>query len=141
MSGAYTYVEGADLVGLILEVRDEFLARLPYELDEARRPNSIRLVAIDVFTGKSTDEQLAVMRDLLDANAGLTVRNSGREVFPYAESPADYMKDLVCQVVYQILTRDPAFQSEDDRRIAASVESVEELEADRHARQADEGPP
>jgi hypothetical protein len=119
MPGARTYVEGADLVGLILEIRAEFLARRPCANDDARRPNSLRLVAVDVLEGKSTDEQLAVLRDLLDANGALVVRqeeDDEHDIFEYADTPAAYLTDLVCAICRQILLRDPTLSEEDRRR-------------------------
>jgi hypothetical protein len=128
MAHGCTYVEGVDLADLILEVRSEFFARLPYELDDTRRPNSVRLVAIDVFEERSIDEQLAVVRDLIDANPAFTVaRPEDRDIFAYADTAADYLTDLVCEVVWQVLGRDPSIREEDVRRVQLSIESSEEL--------------
>jgi hypothetical protein len=128
MAGAYTYVDGADLVDLILETRDEFIARLPYELDESRRPNSVRLTAIDVFESKSTSGQLRILRDLFESNPGLIVARSSNAIFAHSDTPASYITDLVCEVVCQVLARDPAIRDENQRRLELSVESAAELE-------------
>jgi hypothetical protein len=129
MSGAYRYVDGADLQRLILEIRTEFLARLPYGSDDMQRPNSVRLVAIDIFEGKTADQQLSVLRDLLEVNPGLTIaREDDRDIFEYSDTPAAYLTDLVCEVVCQVLDRDPTIRDEDDRRMARSAESADERE-------------
>jgi hypothetical protein len=128
MAGAYTYVEGASLTELILGVRDEFLARLPYELDETRRPNSVRLVTLDVFEGKTPDEQLDVLRDLLDSNPRLILARRDEDIFAYADTPAAYLTDLVCEVVWQVLARDEAIREEDGRRLVLSAESAAEMD-------------
>jgi hypothetical protein len=129
MPGAYTYVDGANLVGLILEVHDEFLARLAYDPDDARRPNSLRLVAIDVFEGKPLDDQLLVIRDLMAADASLSImRDEKDDAFTYSHTAGDYMTDLVCQVVYQVLSRNPRIRSEDERRMELAIEFAEALD-------------
>jgi hypothetical protein len=124
----YTYVEGTSLVGLIVEVRDEFWARMPYELDDCRTINSIRVVAVDVFDDKSIDDRLAVLRDLIEGNAELFLRRKPQEVFAQSDSPEAYVTDLVCEVVRQVLLRDPAALAEDQRRVALATESLDELE-------------
>jgi hypothetical protein len=126
MAGAY--VDGDSLWGLIWSVRDEFLARIPYELDEARRPNSLRLVALDVLEGRTTDEQLDILRDLIDLNPALVVAGNRDETFEHADTPSDYILDLVSAVAAQVLGRDSALREEDQRRLALSAESVAELE-------------
>jgi hypothetical protein len=129
MSVAYGYVNGADLARFVLEVRDEFVGRLPFGSDDTRRPNSVRLVAIDVFESKTTDEQLSVLRDLIEADHELVLaREDDRDVFEYSDTPAAYVTDLVCEVVCQILARDPSIRAEDDRRLALAVDCAEELD-------------
>jgi hypothetical protein len=127
MLSGYSYVEGADLARFVLEVRDEFVSRLPFGSDDTRRPNSVRLVAIDLLVSKTTDEQLAILRDLIDANHGLVLtREDDRDVFEYSDTPGAYVADLVCEVVCQILDRDPSIRDEDDRRLALAIDCVEE---------------
>jgi hypothetical protein len=124
----YGFVDGDSLWSLILEVREEFLARDPYELDETRRPNSIRLVALDVQESKTTEEQLAVLRDLIDLNPSLIVARNGEDIFQHADSPGTYVDDLVCAVVCQVLDRDQSMRDENARRLALSADSVTEIE-------------
>lgn len=126
--GLYSFIDGDALVELVLEIRDEFWARIPYELDDTRRPNSLRLVAIDVFEEKSTDEQLAVVRDLITHNPGFIVASDAQEVFAHADTPATYIADTVCEVACQVLRRDPEIGEEDARRLALAAESVAELD-------------
>lgn len=127
MLSGYSYVEGADLARFVLEVRNEFVSRLPFGSDDTRRPNSVRLVAIDLLASKTTDEQLAILRDLIDANHGLVLtREDDRDVFAYSDTPGAYLADLVCEVVCQILGRDPSIRDEDDRRLALAIDCVEE---------------
>jgi hypothetical protein len=117
MLGSYVFVEGAALTGLILEIREEFVARVPYDLDDARRPNSVHAVAIDVYDAKTTDERLAILRDLIDGNANLLMTREPQDVFIHADVPGAYLTDLVCEVARQILLRDPSVRDENDRRV------------------------
>lgn len=110
------YVDGDSLVSLILEVRSEFEGRRPYEPDMLR-PNSVRCVALDVLESKSTDEQLQVLRDLLDLNLNLMVTRDSADIFMHADTPAAYLMDLVSEVIWQVLVRDPTIQAEDERRL------------------------
>jgi hypothetical protein len=119
----YTYVEGASLTGLLLEVRKEFWSRLPYELDDFRRPNSIRHVAIDVFEEQSTNGRLGVLHDLLVANEGLVVTAAPQAIFASADAPADYLVDIVCAIVQDVLERDSVVATENRRREALAAES------------------
>jgi hypothetical protein len=119
----YTYVEGASLTRLLLEVRKEFWGRLPYELDDFRRPNSIRQVAIDVFEEKSTDGRLGVLHDLLVANEGLVLTATPQAIFASANAPADYLVDIVCAIVQDVLERDADLAVENQRREALAAES------------------
>jgi hypothetical protein len=116
-------VDGASLVALVLEVRDEFVARPPCEAYGAGQPNSLRLTAIDVFEGRPPAEQVAVIRDLMDVNRELVIRRSGEEIFAHSDTPASYLTDLVCEAVSQILERDPSIHDEDRRRVALAVDS------------------
>jgi hypothetical protein len=89
----------------------------------------VRLVAIDVFEGKTADQQLSVLRDLLEVNPGLTIaREDDRDIFEYSDTPVAYLTDLVCEVVCQVLDRDPTIRDEDDRRMALSAKSADERE-------------
>lgn len=129
MSTAYSYVAGDNLWRLILRVREDFVARGPYEDDETRHPNSIRLVAIETFEDKTTDEQLAVLRDVIEANPGLIVEHEqNRDVFEYSDTVASYITDLICHVVCQIVARDPDIRLEDNRRRALVLEAAKELD-------------
>lgn len=128
MLRTYTFVEGASLVGLILEVRREFWARLPYELDDFRQPNSIRHVAIDVFEAKPADERLDVLRDFILANGGLTLTGSPSDIFGLADTPGDVLVDLVSAVVQAVLERDPDLAAESQRRTAVARESLAALQ-------------
>lgn len=129
MPSAYSYVDGAALADLILDVRKDFVARLPYELDETRRPNAVRLVAIEVFEERSVDERVAVVRDLMVSNSGLRIeRDTERDMLEYADTAEDCITDLVCEVVCQVLGRDPSIREENERRLALSAESIEDLD-------------
>jgi hypothetical protein len=127
MPSAYTYLEGASFVGLLLEVREEFLTRVPH--DDGSGPNSLRLVATDILEGKTTDEQLSVWRDLLEDNPTLMVARDGdRDIFEHSDAPATYLTDLTSEVICQILYRDLSIREEDDRRMALAVELADELD-------------
>ena len=122
MLGTYTYVDGSALVDLILKVRDAFLERGRNEGDDGDQTNCVRLVAIDIFDGMSTPEQLAVLGDLLEGNAGLVLSRDETDIFAYSDTPAAYMADLVCEVVRQVLSRNPGIRSEDELRIALATQ-------------------
>jgi hypothetical protein len=114
--GAYTYVDGDALTELIFEVRSQFMRDLSEESGDRWRPDSLHLVAIDVLEGKTTDEQLAVLRDLIDLNPSLMVARDSRGIFAHSDTPAAYIADLVCEVVCQVLSRDRMLHAEDKRR-------------------------
>jgi hypothetical protein len=124
MARAHHFIDGDTLGTFILGVRKEFCARIPYELDEEPRPNCLRLVALDELEARSTREQLAILKDLLDLNPALVVERAEEDIFPYASTAGDYIIDLVCAVAEQILHRDEAIREEDYRRIALSAESL-----------------
>jgi hypothetical protein len=128
MLGSYTFVEGAGLSELILKVTDEFWRRLPYDLDEDRRPNSVHSVVIDEFEGLSVAERLAVLEDLMVGNADLVIARRADEVFVHADVARTYLTDLVCEVVRQVLLRNDAIRDEDARRVAMAAGSLDELE-------------
>ena len=118
---------GAKLADLILEVRREFVHRTPRGHDDELRPNSVRLVALDVFEGKPAGEQALVVVDLLEADSGLALGRDHSDLFRYADTAGDYLADLVCEVVYTVLARDPTIRLEDKRRIElAAAEASDE---------------
>lgn len=123
---AYSYVDGDHLVGFILKVREEFLRRGPLERGEESRPNSLSLVAIDLFEGTSTDQQLEVLRNLLADNPGLLLTGSVEENFAHSDTAETYIVDLVCGVVRQVLMRDPGIAREEFRRVALAAAMLEE---------------
>lgn len=126
--GAYAYIDGNALVDLVLEIRDEFLARIPYEMDDARRPNSLQLVAIDVLEEKATEDQLRILRDLIELNPDFIVARGSEEIFAHADTPATHIADLICEVACQVLRRNLELRNEDERRLALASESVTELD-------------
>jgi len=127
MLGTHSYVEGSALVDLILGVRDAFLAGGSPEPQDGEPMNCVRLVAIDMFDGMSITQQIAVLRDLLDGNAGLVLDRDETDVFAYSDTPAAYMTDLVCEVVRQVLARDPVIRREDERRIGLAAQSASDM--------------
>lgn len=129
MSSPCTYVDGADLVSLILDVRSQFVNRLPYELDAMRRPNTVRLVAVEAFDERSPADQAAVIRDLMHENRRLTfTRRTASDIFCHSTTVADYVVDLVCEAVCEVLLRDPLIREETERREALALESREECD-------------
>jgi hypothetical protein len=128
MAGTYRYVDGDSLWSLILSVQKEFHARVPYELEDERSPNSLRLVAVDCLERMGKRKQRAILTDLVERNPALRVEGTERDIFRYASTPDDYIADLICAVVEQVLRRDRAVRDEDDRRLALSAESLAEPE-------------
>ncbi|HEV3320759.1 MAG TPA: hypothetical protein VG147_01055 [Solirubrobacteraceae bacterium] len=128
MLDTHTYVEGASLPALIFDVREQFLDRLPYELDEGRTPNSLHVVAIDVFEHRTAEEQTAILHDLVAGNKRLVLVRPIDAIFETADSPAAVLTDLVCEVVCQVLRRDPSLSTQDDWRILVAAESAEEAD-------------
>ena len=113
-----SFIDGDALVDFILDVRTTFLAPDANLRDADDRPSSVHLIAIEAFEARSTDGQLAIVRDLLDANPGLIVERHGPDMFRHADTPAAYLTDLVCEVTYQVLARDPSIDEEHHRRLA-----------------------
>ncbi len=129
MSSPYTYVDGADLVSLVLDVRYEFVGRSPYELDAMRRPNTVWLVAVDVFDDRAPADQAAVVLDLMQKNPSLMLtRRTAGDVLAHATTIAHQFADLVCGAVCEILLRDPLIRDESERRESLSQASREESE-------------
>jgi hypothetical protein len=125
MAGAHCYVDGDGLWSLILSVEKEFHARAPYdELDDERRPNSLRLVAVECLERMGKRKQRAVLTDLIERNPSLCVERPENDLFRYASTPVDYVADLICAVVEQVLRRNEAIRHEDDLRLALSAESA-----------------
>jgi hypothetical protein len=73
-------------------------------------------------------EQRAVLTDLIERNPSLCVERTENDIFPYASAPVDYVADLICAVVEQVLRRNEVVRDEDDWRLALSAESLGELE-------------
>jgi len=122
MPGGYSYVEGDALGRFILEVRKEFLDCGLFLDRETGQPGSIRLVAIDAFERNRVDQQLLILQDLLAANGGLIVeREESRDIFEHSATPSSYLTDLVCEVVHQVLARDPAIHAENEERMALAA--------------------
>jgi hypothetical protein len=128
MDGAHRYVEGDSLWTLILGVEKEFHARVFAEPDGERRPNSLRLIAVDRLERMGKRKQRAVLTDLIERNPSLCVERTENDIFRYASAPVDYVADLICAVVEQVLRRNRAIRDEDDRRLALLAESAGELE-------------
>jgi hypothetical protein len=117
MAGRYSYVDGAHLTKLILEVRREFISRVPLGPDDPSRPNTVRLVAIDTFESCPVEDQVGILSDLLTQDPGVAVRISpGDDPFRYSDVAADYLTDFVCHIVCQVLARDPYIADEDRKR-------------------------
>jgi hypothetical protein len=116
-----TYVDGDNLVAFILGVRDRFSAGDGSDFSDDR-PNSVHLVAIELFESLPADTQLAIVQDLLQANPSLLVKREGRDVFAYSDTPAAYLTDLVCEVTWQVLERDPTVRTEHHRRLALAAD-------------------
>jgi hypothetical protein len=117
---AYTEVDGSRLVGFIAAVRAEYLARKPYEelREDFRQVNSVRVVTLELFERLATAEQLGVIEDLLCHNGEVILVRSHAEIFRTADSPGTYIADVVCEVVWQALMREPAIRVEDEIREA-----------------------
>lgn len=122
--GAYAYLEGDALAEFIFAVRDGFVTSEACARDDAHQANSMRLVALDVFEGKSLDERLRVVRDLLASNLELVITRDSREIFAHADTPAAFISDLACEVACQVLARDPAMRAEDGRRLRLAAGGV-----------------
>jgi hypothetical protein len=128
MVGAQRYVDGDSLWALILSVEKEFHSRAPYELDDERHPNSLRLVAVECLERMGKRKQRAVLTDLIERNPSLCVERTENDIFRYASTPIDFTADLICAVVEQVLRRNQAVRDEDDRRLALLAEPASELE-------------
>jgi hypothetical protein len=126
--GAYTYVEGDHLAQFILDTREEFIGREACDLEEARRPNTLLLVAIDLFESLGPAGQLRILRDLLTSNPELVIERDSREMFEHADTPSAYITDCVCEVARQVLARDLTIRAEDERRLELAALASDEDE-------------
>jgi hypothetical protein len=122
----YTFVDGAHLTRLILDVRDEFHARPGCDDALGRRPNTVRAVALDRYTSRSVNGKLAILRDLVERNADLLLTREPRDVFAHSDGPGTYLADLVREVVAEVLLRDPDIHAKDARRATAATEPLDE---------------
>lgn len=115
-----TEVEGQSLLALIDAVRRTFLARDPYEQRPSGRrlANSVRLVTVETFDGLSRREQVAVVEDLLFGDQEVEFLRDPQAIFHASDSPASHAVDLVCEVVWQALMREPEIRIEDEIRAA-----------------------
>jgi hypothetical protein len=116
-----TYVDGDSLVAFILDVRSRFSAGDGSDVPDDH-PDSVHLIAIEIFESLPADKQLAIVRDLLQANPSLLVKREGRDLFAYSDTPAAYLTDLVCEVTWQVLERDPTVSAEHHRRLALAAD-------------------
>lgn len=115
-----TEVEGPSLLALIDTIRRTFLARDSYEEVPSgqRRVNSVRLATIETWDGLSRSEQIAVVEDLLFGDQEIEFLRSQQTIFHASDSPAAHIVDLVCEVVWQALVREPEIRIEDEIRAA-----------------------
>ena len=120
--GTYTFVEGPSLGAFLLEVRQRFTSA-PALADDAEgaAPNSIQLVASDVFDELSPAGRAAVLLDLLEGNVELFFVRDLEEVFAAAHTPQDCLIDIVCEVATAVLRRDPGLHAEDELRLALAA--------------------
>ncbi len=122
MPGTYTTVRGAALVGVVHEIRTVFLARPPVADHDPQLPNSLRLVALEVFTAKAKREKLGIVGDIIDADTNLPIDREAADIFADASTAGAYLDDLVCEIVCQALNDDPNVRVEDEsRRKAANL--------------------
>jgi len=128
MDGAHRYVEGDSLWTLILSVEKEFHMRAVTTPSDERRPDSLRLIAVDRLERMGKRRQRAVLTDLIERNPSLRVERTEDHLFRHASTPDDYVADLISAVVEQVLRRNQAVRDEDDRRLALLAESAGELE-------------
>jgi len=123
MLETYTYVEGASLTALLLEVRSAFVSALPVDECEGYSvPNSVRALALEAFDGQPPTERSRIILDLFEANGSLRLPQTSDNLFAHAHAPSDFISDLVCEVVSQVLRRDPSIQAEDELRLALAGE-------------------
>jgi hypothetical protein len=120
MPGAYTDVTGAALVGLIHETRTTFLAEPRVAAYDPQLPNSLRLVALEVFTSKSKESQLEVLGDVIEADTDLPIERDSSDIFPHAGTAGAYVADLICEIVCQVLYDDLDIRDEDEHRARAA---------------------
>jgi hypothetical protein len=84
--------------------------------------NSVRAVALDVFEREPDERRNAIVADLLNRNSELVVAVDRIEAFHNAHTPAEFMTDLVCEVVAAVLRREPELAFEDNCRMAEAID-------------------
>lgn len=127
MSGPiYSYVEGADLIGLAVDVTSEFRRREAFERDSSRRPNSLRLVASELFEVLPEIARHRIVADVYGAD-DLFIEFEPMSDPWVATTASDLVSDLVAYAVAQVLRRNRDLRIEDDRRVAVADISRAEL--------------
>ncbi|HUB73953.1 MAG TPA: hypothetical protein VL979_07955 [Solirubrobacteraceae bacterium] len=116
MPGAYTSVRGAALVGLIRETRSAFLAGPPVATYDPELPNSLRLVALETYTGKDKSDQLVIVADVIGSDTDLLIERTPEDIFRHAGNAGAFVEDLVCEIVCQVLSTDSEIVAEDQSR-------------------------
>ena len=133
MSSHYCYVDGESLPALLFDVRREFLRRARWEPERAGCSNTLGVVAVEIFDDRPAAEQLAILGDLLHRNPRLAVSPAGKPgMFAHATVAADYLVDLVCGAVSEVLLRDPVILKENAHRELLSPQ-MRATEADLHS--------
>jgi len=123
---SYCYVAGESLGALLVEVRAAFLRPRSCESERRACENTLTMVAVELFDERPAAEQLAIIGDLLHRNPSLALPNEGpRDMFAHARVAGDYLVDLVCGAVSEVLRRDPVIANEDDRRNLLTLRSAQ----------------
>lgn len=112
-------LRGENLWHLIEEVRYQFFSQSPEtNRTRYRQASSARIVTIEVYAGLSFESRVAIVADLMRASEEMVLSRDARDVFAHSDTPQAYITDLVCEVVYQELMRDPEVIMEDESRAA-----------------------
>jgi len=121
----YSAVEGDSLLDFVESVRFEFRKRDAYSSDPngLRFINSVRSIAVELFDLLSDDQKVVIVRDLIVGNDEILLLRPFVEVFETAGSPADYITDLICEIVWQVLMEEEDIRHEDKARQSLANDS------------------
>jgi hypothetical protein len=110
---------GDNLRRLVNEVRREFFERGAHEVSDGYwLVNSARVVAIEVYDRLSIEAQIRVVVDLMQTNAQYVLSRDTADIFARSDTTQAHIADLICEVVYEELMKDPLVAMENESREA-----------------------
>lgn len=79
-------------------------------------PNSLRLVALEIFAKKAKPDKLEILGDVIETDTDLPIEREANEMFSEVTTAGSYVEDLVGEIVCQVLYADSDIRAEDESR-------------------------